>query len=396
MARMSSPVRQRPVDAPPGTVGTARVERRTRDLLPRLRTGDVAVIDHLDLDRASAQALVDAGVVAVVDAAEIISGRYPNLGPRTLAAAGIVIVDGVGAAALAISDGEPVRILDGAILVGDAEVARGRVLDEASVEVEMERARAGLSTQLAGLSHNSTEFLRREQDLLLHGLGLPRLAARIAGRPVVVVAGDDEYDAELAGVRTFIREQHPVVIAVGATADALKGSGIRADVIVVDSADVLPSAAVLRAASDVVVRADRGRTPAVLDQIERLGLRPAVLETDAAPEDAALVLADAAGPTVIVAVGMRATLSELLDSRRPGVAGAFLTRLKVGPVLVDAAVVPNLYSGRVRPWHLLVLMVAGFLALAAAVSVTPVGSEWADSLSSTLSDLYHQGLGLFS
>ena len=171
--------------------------------------------------------------------------------------------------ALAISDGEPVRILDGAILVGDAEVARGRVLDEASVEVEMERARAGLSTQLAGLSHNSTEFLRREQDLLLHGLGVPRLAARIAGRPVVVVAGDDEYDAELAGVRTFIREQHPVVIAVGATADALKGSGIRADVIVVDSADVLPSAAVLRAASDVVVRADRGRTPAVLDQIER-------------------------------------------------------------------------------------------------------------------------------
>jgi len=231
---------------------------------------------------------------------------------------------------------------------------------------------------------------------VLHGLGVPRLAARIAGRPVVVVAGDDEYDAELAGVRTFIREQHPVVIAVGATADALKGSGIRADVIVVDSADVLPSAAVLRAASDVVVRADRGRTPAVLDQIERLGLRPAVLETDAAPEDAALVLADAAGPTVIVAVGMRATLSELLDSRRPGVAGAFLTRLKVGPVLVDAAVVPNLYSGRVRPWHLLVLMVAGFLALAAAVSVTPVGSEWADSLSSTLSDLYHQGLGLFS
>src|SRR3954469_165326 len=103
---MSFPVRQRPADAAPGIVGTARVERRARDLLPRLRPGDVAVIDHLDLDRGTAQALVDAGVVAVVDAAAVISGRYPNLGPQTLAAAGVVIVDGVGASGLAgIADG---------------------------------------------------------------------------------------------------------------------------------------------------------------------------------------------------------------------------------------------------------------------------------------------------
>src|SRR6478609_133696 len=103
---MKSSVQKRPVDALSGTVGTARVDRRTRDLLPRLRPGDVAVIDHVDLDRGTAQALVDAGVVAVIDAAATISGRYPNLGPQTLAAAGIVILDGVGASGLAgISDG---------------------------------------------------------------------------------------------------------------------------------------------------------------------------------------------------------------------------------------------------------------------------------------------------
>jgi uncharacterized membrane-anchored protein len=394
---MKSSVRQRPVDALPGTVGTARLERRTRDLLPRLRPGDIAVVDHLDMDRVSAQALVDAGVVAVVDASAIISGRYPNLGPRRLAESGVLIVDGVGAAGLAgIPDGARIRIHDGGVFVGDTEVASGRVLDQESVETEMELARSGLADQLAALTHNSTEFLRREQDLLLHGLGVPRLATRVAGRPVLVVVRDYDHEAELAAVRPFLREQNPVVVAVGPAADALREAGVRADVVVVDSDDALPSPAALRAARDVVIRADRGSTPAMIEQVERLGVRPSVMESAVAPEDAALVLADAADPTVIVAVGMRATVAELLDSQRPGVAGTFLTRLKVGPRLVDAVAVPYLYSGRVRPWHLLLVMLAGFVALGAAISVTPVGQEWSDSLAATVSDLYDHVLGLFS
>lgn len=398
MARvMKSSVQKRPVDALPGTVGTARVDRRTRDLLPRLRPGDIAVIDHLDLDRGTAQALVDAGVVAVVDAAATISGRYPNLGPQTLAAAGIVIIDGIGASGLVgIADGAEVRIVDGAVFVDDLEVASGRVLDEDSVAAEMELARTGLATQLSGLTHNSTEFLRREQDLLLHGVGVPRLATPIAGRSLVVVALEYDAEAELAGVRAFLREQHPVVIGVGAAADVLRQAGVRVDIVVVDAAEDLPSAAVLRAARDVVVRADRGSTPAVVEQIERLGVRPSLIETAAAPADAALVLADAADPTIIVAVGMRATVAELLDSQRPGAAGTYLTRLKLGPRLVDAAAVLHLYSGRVRPWHLLLVMMAGFVALAAAISVTPVGHDWAQSIAATCSDLYDQALGLFS
>ncbi len=349
------------------------------------------------MDRSSAQALVDAGVVAVVDAAAIISGRYPNLGPRTLAESGVVIVDGIGAAGLgAITDGTELRIHEGALFVGDTEIARGRVLDLDSIAVEMEKARSGLATQLAALTHNSAEFLRREQDLLLHGIGVPRLATRITGRPVLVVVRDYDYDTELAAVRPFVREQQPVVIAVGPAADALRQAGVRADVVVVDAEEDLPSAAVLRAARDVVVRVHQGSTPAILEQIERLGVRPAVMESAVAPGDAALVLADLADPTVIVAVGMRATVAELLDSQRPGVAGTFLTRLKVGPRLVDAAAVPHLYSGRVRPWHLMLVMLAGLVALTAAIAVTPVGQEWADSLGATLSDLYDQALGLFS
>jgi uncharacterized membrane-anchored protein len=386
---MSSSVQPRPLDTASGTAGTARVGRRARDLLPRLRPGDVAVVDHLDMDRVSAQALVDAGIVAVVDAAAIISGRYPNLGPRALAEAGVVVVDQVGTAGVAaIRDGAEVRLVGGRVLVDGVEVAAGRCLGRDLVGAEMEQARSGLARQLAALTHSSTELLRHEEDLLLHGVGVPRLATRVAGRSVVVVARDYEHDVGLAGVRTFVREQHPVVIGVGAAADALRAERVRCDVIVVDAAEELPTAPALRAARDVVVRTPAGSAPGLVEQLERLGVRPSLIETSAAPEDAALVIADAADATVIVGVGLRATLEELLDSGRPGVAGTVLTRLKVGPRLVDATAVPQLYSGRVRPWHLLLVMLAGLVALAAAVAVTPVGHAWADSLSDTIQGLF--------
>jgi uncharacterized membrane-anchored protein len=211
----------------------------------------------------------------------------------------------------------------------------------------------------------------------------------------VVVARDYDHEAELAAITTFVREQHPVVVAVGAAADALRARKVRCEVVVVDVEEELPSAATLRAARDVVARV-HGSAPELVEQLERLGVRPRLIDTSATPEDAALVLAHAADPTVIVGVGMRATLEELLDSGRPGLAGTVLARLAVGPRLVDATAVPSLYSGRVRPWHLMLVMLAGLVALAAAVSVTPVGQEWADSLSAALSDLSERIQGLFS
>ncbi|MBB3044474.1 putative membrane-anchored protein [Nocardioides soli] len=356
--------------------------------MPRLRPGDIAVLDHLDMDRASAQALVASGAIAVVDAAAIISGRYPNLGPRTLAEAGLVVVDGIGAAGLAaIRDGAEIALDGGRVLVDAVMVADGRPLDRDAVEAEMERARSGLASQLAALAHGSTELLRHEEDLLLHGVGVPRLATRVAGRPVLVVARDHEHTDEFTGVRTFLREQHPVVVGVGGAADALRADGVRCEVVVVDEADELPTAQTLRAAGDVVVRT-AGDARGVVEQLERLGVRSSVVRTSTAPEDVALVVADAAEPSVIVGVGLRATLEDLLDGGRPGAAGAVLTRLKVGPRLVEATAVPHLYSGRVRPWHLLLVMLAGLAALAAALSVTPVGQEWADSISDIFQGLF--------
>lgn len=365
----------------PGLTGTARVDRRTRALLGRVGSGDVAVVDHLDMDRATAQALVDAGVVAVLNISSMISGRYPNLGPAVLAEAGILVLDRVEGADR-IADGARVRIHDEVVFVGDEPVAMGREMDLVTIAAELDGARRGMVTQLETFTHNSTEFLRREQDLLLHGLGMPRPATRIEGRPVVVVVPGHEHAAELAGIRAFIREQQPVLIGVDGGADTLLAAGHRPDIVVLGDglgdAD-RPSAKALRGARDVVVRVDRGGRMH-RDVLERLGVRPLALETGATTEDAALLLAGAGDPSLVVGVGMHASLDEFLDRQRPGLASTYLTRLTLGDRLVDARAVPTLYSGAVRPRHVVAVLLAGLVAVAAAIAVTPVGQGWADEV----------------
>ena len=397
---MKFAVRSRSAPILPGVHGTARVHRRTASALGRLHDGDIAVLDHLDMDRATAQALVDAGVAAVVNAGPMISGRYPNLGPQLLVEAGLAVVDNAGAAIFdRVKDGAALRIDGGDVFAGDTLVAPARELTADLVRAEMDKARSGLVAQLESFTHNSTEFLRREEDLLLHGHGVPSTATEMAGRPGVVTVRSHGWESELSGIKPFVREQRPVLIGVDRGADALVSAGHRPDVVVVTGgSDDLPAAAVLRQARDVVVLVQRGAPRSVTEPFERLGIRPLRFETTATTEDAALLLASASEASLVVGVGMHATLDEFLDSRRTGLASTFLTRLKLGPDLVDAAALPRLYDGAVRPRHLAGALAAGVLALAAAVSVTPVGQQWVDDLSpgvtSTTSDLIDNVRGI--
>lgn len=392
---MAVPVRHKTQVQLPGVAGTARVERRTKLLLDRLRPGDIAVLDHLDLDRGTAQALIDAQVAAVLNTSRFLSGRYPALGPVMLADAGVLLLDGLEGAGH-IRDGARVRIHEEVVHVDDAPVALGRAVDRDQLLLEMDQARAGLGSQLQTFTHNSAEFLRREEQLLLHGEGLPALATRAAGRPVVVVVDGHEHRAGLRAIRAFLTEQRPVLVGVDGGADVLLRAGRTPDVVVVSAGpgEDLPSAAALRAARDVVVRVDRGnRRP--IEHLERLGVRATRVETSAAAEDVALLLADAADASVIVGVGTHATLDDFLDRQRGDLASTYLTRLRVGRRLVDATAVPTLYSGRVRPRHLFWALLLGVLALAAALATTPVGQEWFAGLEGWVRELW-AGTGWFS
>lgn len=393
---MKSPTRTKNRVVLPGLVGTARVGRRTAGLLPRLRPGDVALIDHHDLDRETAQRLVDAGVVAVLNTSPMLSGRYPALGPQVLLEVGVVVLERVEGAE-AVKDGASLRIHDEVIHVDGEPVALGSQVHAAGLGAELDQARRGMVTQLETFTHNSTELLRREQDLLLHGQGLPVPRTRFADRPVVVVVAGHDHRADLASLRAFIREQDPVLVGVDRGADALVAAGHTPHVVVLAdsvSDDDRPSAKALRGARDVVVRVDRGHRMHA-EQLDRLGVRPVLLESSATTEDAALILADAGEPRVIVGVGMHATLVEFLDRQRPGLASTYLTRLKVGHRLVDARSVAALYSGRVRRRDLFLVVLAGLIALAAAIAVTPVGQVWGADLARLLTHLTDDLQGLF-
>ncbi len=379
--------RQSSVSGRPGASGTARMDRRLGAVLRKVKHGDVAVIDHLDLDRSNAEALLDHGVVAVVNASPFISGRYPNLGPELLARAGVLLVDDVGADVFAnLRDGATVSIADGIVYAGNQEVARGRTLGVDDVVSLMDQARGGLATQLQSFTHNTTEFLRREQDLLLHGQGVPALKTKINGRPVVVVVRDFDHEADLQRLRRFISDQGPVLIGVDAGADALLAQRLTPDLVVIGedglqrgSAGVQSRAVsdkALTKAREVLVHADASDRLLGADRLERLGVRAQRIAASGTSEDIALLVADAKGASLIVTVGTHATLDEFLDRQRAGLASTFLTRLRVGPRLVEAKAVPVLYSGRLRAFHLALLLLAALLVLIAAVATTPVGEEW--------------------
>lgn len=398
--------RRTSVPARPGVSGPARVDRRTGPLLERLRPGDVAVIDHLDLDRATAEALVDRGVAGVVNASSFLSGRYPHLGPDLLARAGVPMVDAVGPQVFSeLRDGAVVRLHDGAVLVDDTPVATGSELGVAEVAALTSTARDGLSTRLASLTYNAAELLRREQGLLLHGEGIPRTRTDLAGRPVVVVARDHDHREDLRRLRPFTREQRPVLVGVDAGADALLAAGLRPDILVV-GADGLAQAGTaarrgvavsdeaLRGAGEVVLHTDASGHSTGAGRLDRLGIRYQTLAASGPTADMALLLADARGAALVVTVGAHATLEELLDRQHSGQATTFLTRLLVGPRLVDARSVPTLYAGRVRLWHLLLVLLAGVVALAAAVLSTPVGQQWWSDLAGAVPDVPHWVRGL--
>ncbi len=378
--RIGSLRRGRAPEAAPGVTGTVRLDRRTKNLTKRLRPGDVAVIDHVDIDRVSADSLVACKVAAVVNAAPSTSGRYPNLGPEILVNAGIPLVDGVGKEVLsAVKEGTGVRVDGNQLLLEDGTVvAEGTEQTPESVAEAMAEARAGLSVQLEAFATNTMEYMKRERALLLDGVGVPDVATPIEGRHVLVVVRGYDYKEDLQALRSYIRDYRPVLIGVDGGADALVEAGYRPDMIIGDMDSV--SDEVLKSGAEVVVHAYAdGRAPG-LARVQDLGVEAITFPAAATSEDIAMLLADEKGAKLIVAVGTHATLVEFLDKGRGGMASTFLTRLRLGGKLVDAKGVSRLYRSRISTLTLVVLVLAAFVAIGSALAVSAAGRVYLDLL----------------
>ena len=394
MPRFSFPHRRGKADEPPGIVAVARVDSRTKVLVKRLVPGDIAIIDHADLDRVSADELIACKVAAVVNVTKSVTGRYPNLGPRLLLDAGIPLVDDVGREVLTrVTEGAVVR-LDGHILYsGDQVIAKGVLQDEATLRKAIDDANAGVPTQIDSFAENTLEFLRRERDLLTNGVPVPELATKMDGKHVLVVVRGYRYREDLRALRPYIREYRPVLLAVDGGADALLEAGYRPHLIIGDMDSVSDDALV--SGAELVVHAYQDGHAPGLSRVESLGLNAVPLPAAGTSEDVALLVADACGASLIAVVGTHWTLEEFLDKGRPGMASTFLTHLRVGGKLVNARGVHQLYQSRISGWALLALVLAAVFTLVVAVFSSPAGPILGNYFSVTWHTFAHWFTGLF-
>ncbi|SNT59333.1 Uncharacterized membrane-anchored protein [Streptosporangium subroseum] len=393
--KLNGYLRHRKVTDLPGVTAVARIDRRTKGLTKRLRSGEVAIIDHVDVDRVSAEALVACGVAGVVNVAAGISGRYPNLGPQIIVDAGVPFVDNATAELFErIKDGDLVRVHEGVIYLDDEAVGKGDVQTVESIEAAMIEARAGLTVQIEAFAANTMEYIKRERDLLIDGVGVPDIRTVMEGRHVLIVVRGYHYKEDIAALRPYIREYRPIMIGVDGGADALMEAGYMPDIIVGDFDSV--STKVLLSGAELVVHAYRdGRAPG-LERVQQLGRTAVLFPAIGTSEDIAMLLADDKGADLIVAVGTHATLVEFLDKGRSGMASTFLTRLRVGSKLVDAKGVSRLYRSRISTPSLLLLVATTLITMGVAIIVSPVGKIWLDSVRDVWNGFIFWLVGLFS
>jgi uncharacterized membrane-anchored protein len=352
-------------------IGVARVDRRTKRLVKRLQPGDIAVINHEDLDRVAAETLVDAAPAAVVNAAASISGRYPNLGPLLLCQAGIPLIDGVGPEVMeSVEEGVAVTIEGGRVLVGSEVVATGVRQTARSVDAAIDGARANMGPELERFAANTAQYIHQEIELLTGTLDVPDVHCDIAGRHVLIVVRGIDYkkDLSLLAQSGYLRGERPVVIGVDGGADALLDRGAVPDLIIGDFDSVSERA--LRCGAQLIVHGyTDGRAPGA-ERLDDLGLPYTVFSAPGTSEDVAMLLAYEKGAELMVAVGTHNSMVEFLDKGRAGMASTFLVRMKVGDALVDAKGVSRLYRSSVRTSDLVWMILAAVFTLAVALTLS--------------------------
>jgi uncharacterized membrane-anchored protein len=350
--------------------GTARLDKRTKDLVKRLGPGDIAVIDHVDMDRLSAESLLETGVEVVVNAAQSISGTYPNLGPLLLVRGGVRLIDAAGPALFErIREGDRIEITDGRVSLNGDVVAEGRRLTIDDIEAAMQAATAQLDVQLDAFVRNTMEYVDKERELLTGEVAVPHLRTRIDGRHALVVVRGYDYKDDLRTLVPYVREMRPVLIGVDGGADALMDQGFKPHIIIGDMDSV--SDAALSSGAELIVHAyTDGRCPG-RERLAALGLTGTEWRSPGMSEDLALMLASESGADLIVAVGTHWNLLEQLDKGRKGMASTFLIRLRIGPRLVDAKGVSKLYRPSVQPTQLVMLVLAALAVVSVIVFISP-------------------------
>jgi len=354
--------------------GVARVGARTKELVKRLQPGDIAIIDHRDLDEVGADSLASARVQAVINAAPSMSGRYPNKGPSLLLERGIPLFDNAGPDIMSVADGEPLLVKDNVVYTDAGPVARVTLLDAETVETALRRAQERLPETISDFIDNTLDHAKKEKDFFVGDLPLPPLRVSMRGKHALVVVRGLHYRKDLRTISSYIREMGPVLIGVDGGADALVECGYTPDLIVGDMDSVTDST--LACGAELIVHAYLdGRAPG-LERVRQLGLQAHVIPAPGTSEDLALLIAYHLEADLIAAVGTHSSVVDFLEKGRPGAASTFLVRMKIGSRLVDAKGVSQLYTGQPGTRHLLQISVAALIPIVLVGLLSDTLRQW--------------------
>lgn len=357
------------------------MDRDIDRLLRRVGPGDIVVFDALDLDRVTADALVDAGVVGVVNASPSISGRYPNLGPEVLVANNITLIDNAGPEIFKkIKDGAKIRLNEGGVYSGDRRLIHGVERTDEEIADLMHDAKTGLVAHVEAFAGNTIEFIRSESPLLIDGIGIPEIDVDVYRRHVLVVSDGPDAVADLKALKPFIKEYQPVLVGAGAGADILREAGYRPQLIIGNPEQM--SAEVLKCGAQVVLPADADGHASGLERIQDLGIGAMTFPAAGSATDLALLLVNHHGASLIVSAGHAVGIEEFFDrSRAQSNPSTFLTRLKVGEKLVDAKAVATLYRNHISGGAIALLILAVLLAVIATLWVSRADTAVIDWIS---------------
>ncbi|MEW5946627.1 MAG: putative cytokinetic ring protein SteA [bacterium] len=355
--------------------GTVRTDRRTKRLVKRLNPGDIALIDHEDLDVVAAENLIAAGAAAVLNCCASHTGKYVNRGPHALLDAGIPLLDNLGAELMnRVPEGATLELRGNAVYSNGRLLASGQLQTRETLDDRNRVARENLENQIEQFAENTLRYLKKEKSLLHGDLKAKHIPLDFTGRQVLVVVRGPDFRKDLDSLRSYIRERRPVIVGVDGGADALIAAGYKPDVILGDMDSVSDDA--LKCGATLIVHAYTSGDAPGAERLKRLGVPCHVLSSIGTSEDLALLLAHELGADIIVLVGSHFSMDEFLSKGRGGMASTFLTRLRVGAVIVDAKGVSKLYEARVRPVLLLYLIIAAAVPIFAVIAVSPLAGQF--------------------
>ncbi|AZR73511.1 thiamine pyrophosphokinase [Anoxybacter fermentans] len=349
--------------------GTVKLDRKTKNLIKRLKPGDIAVIDHKDIDEVAARSLAAAGIKVVINANSSISGRYPNPGPTVLKKSGIVILDRVGSNIFdQLREGDQIEIKGNKIFLNQKVVGEGELLTEERIDELLKKTRANLEKELEKFVENTLQYAKKEKSIIL-GLKVPEIKTSLQDRHVLIVVRGQDYQADLRAIQTYITEIKPVIIGVDGGADACLELDLKPDIIIGDMDSVSDRA--LKSGAELVVHAyPDGRAPG-MERLKKLGLNGVTFPAPGTSEDIAMLLAYEHGASLIVAVGTHSNIIDFLEKGRPGMASTFLTRMKIGSILVDARGVSKLYRKSFSRKDLTYLVAAALIPILIILLISP-------------------------